>query len=460
MNSRSGLQSQLQLQLMLPILGIVLASSLLSWVGAQFMVNSVFDGWLLDAARSLATQVGFDAGRASLVLSPQARAMLVYDVVDTTSYEVIQDARLVVGTAGIPTSGSGLWRYGVTARAYDGVFNGQPVRVASVTLRAPGQADTLVLVCETLHKREEAHRNLVLIVAPVVLLVIVAAFAIGRAVRRTLRPLELIAADWNESSNTSLKAIPTTGVPSELMPFANALNGLLQRVRDLLERERQFAATAAHQLRTPLTGIQLGLSRAAQAEDVGTVRAILAELGGATQRISRLIQQILALSRLDPELQRSVDFGKVDLAALAREIGESYADAAFRKGISLELEMADADPSSPACIVNGDRELLSEALGNILDNAIRYTPPQGRVIIELDTRAVTLSIHDSGPGIAPDDQERIFERYVRGRHSDGAGSGLGLAIAREIAALHGAQLDAEASPLGGARFVLRLRRPA
>jgi len=452
-----GLRAQLQLRLMLPILGIVLLSALLSWIGAQFMVNRVFDGWLLDATRSLAGQVQFDSGgRASLTLTPQARTMLLYDVVDTTSFEVLQGTHVIAGSMGIPQGGASLWRYGTSARAYDGVFDGHAVRVASVTLPAPGQPDALVLVCETLAKRTEAHRDLVLIVAPVVLLVVVAAFSIGLAVRRTLRPLELMASRWNASSNTSLNPIPTVDVPPELMPFANALNGLLQRVRDLLERERQFAATAAHQLRTPLTGLQLGLSRAAEAEDVGSVRAILAELGSATQRISRMIQQTLALSRLDPELQRAVDFGRVDLAALAREVGESYAELAYRKSIVLELEGAD---DAPGCEVRGDHDLLGEALGNILDNAIRYTPPHGRVVIELDIRAPSLSIADSGPGLAAEDRSRIFERYVRGRHSDGSGSGLGLAIAKEIATLHGAQLHAEASPLGGARFVLRLRKP-
>jgi len=454
MSERRGLQSELQWRLMLPVLGIVLLSALLCWMGSLFIVNRLFDGWLLDATRSLAAQVRFERDGAVLTLTPQAQAMLAHDVVELTSFEVRQGDRVVTGHPDIPLSGPNLWRYGATARAYDGVLDGLPVRVASVMLTEPGQPDTLVLVSETLGKRAEAHHDLVLIVAPVGLLVIAAAFVIGLGVRHTLRPLEQIAARWNESSSRSLAPIPSADVPDELMPFATALNGLLQRVRDLLERERQFAATAAHQLRTPLTGLQLGLSRAAEAEDIESARAIIAGLGGATQRISRLIQQILALSRLDPEVRSSIDFGRVDLHALAIEVGEAYADVAFRKNVALELETA---ATAGPVFVRGHHDLLSEALGNILDNAIRYTPQGGRVVLALDAARPSLSIDDSGPGLASDERDRVFDRYVRGRHSDGAGSGLGLAIAKEIAELHGAELRAEAGTLGGARFVLRFR---
>jgi len=448
------LQRELQSRLMFPVLGIVLLSTLLCGYGAQFIVNRVFDGRLMDAAESVAQQVKAEHGLAHLELTPQARAMLLYDAVDTTSFEVIQGRRVVAGMSGIAESGSNNWTYGDHARVYDGSYLGQPVRIVNITLTSPEAADTHVLLAETLIKRHRARRGLILITVPVGLLVLAAAFAIGQTVRRTIQPIERMAARWNESSATSLNAIPVNDVPRELLPFAAALNKLLERVRYLLERERQFASTAAHQLRTPLAGLQLGLARAAQAQDVESMRGVLAELGATTQRTSRLIQQILALSRLDPEVRGSMETGRVDLVQLTQELGESYADMAFAKQISLELELGHGTRREQLT-VRGHHDLLTEALGNILDNAIRYTPERGRVLVSLEVPGPTVRILDSGPGLDQGEEERVFERFVRGRRGGGDGSGLGLAIAREIATLHGASLVAEPSAMGGACFVLR-----
>lgn len=150
--------------------------------------------------------------------------------------------------------------------------------------------------------------------------------AIVWGVRRSIRPLEAIAARWNERSHTSLDPIRASDMPRELMPFATALNGLLQRIRDMLARERQFAATAAHQLRTPLTGLQLGLARAAEAPDLEATRCVLRELEQNTQRSARMVQQLLSLGRLDPELRGALDCRDTDLVALAivREIAELH----------------------------------------------------------------------------------------------------------------------------------------
>ena len=289
-----------------------------------------------------------------------------------------------------------------------------------------------------------------LIFAPFGLLVLVAALVIGLAVRSTLHPLERIAARWNERSHASLEPIPTQDVPHELRPFAVALNGVLARVRDMLERERQFAATAAHQLRTPLAGLQLGLARAAEAPDLAAARGVLSELGQATQRTARLVQQLLALSRLDPELRARLDLADVDLVALAHDVGETYLDAAQQKKIDMELACTDAK-----VLVRAQRDLLNEALGNLIDNAIRYTPTGGRVVISVRDRPASLCVADSGPGIAADERDRVFDRFVRGRTAPGDGTGLGLAIVKEIAALHEARLSLDESPLGGARLTLR-----
>jgi two-component system sensor histidine kinase TctE len=245
--------------------------------------------------------------------------------------------------------------------------------------------------------------------------------------------------------------MPTQDVPRELMPFALALNDLLARVRELLVRERHLDATAAHQLRTPLAGLQLGLARAAECPDLASTRAALGELEVATQRTARMVQQLLALSRLDPDVRGAMDLEDVDLVKLARDVGEAYMDAAQGRHVELELD----SPEHPV-VIRGQRDLLTEALGNLIDNAVRYTPAGGRVAIGVAAAPATLTVADSGPGIGAEESARVFQPFVRGRGTSGEGSGLGLAFVKEIASLHHADLDlGRATDLGGTRFTLR-----
>jgi two-component system sensor histidine kinase TctE len=238
-------------------------------------------------------------------------------------------------------------------------------------------------------------------------------------------------------------------VPRELLPFATALNDLLARIRAMLARERQFALTAAHQLRTPLAGLQLGLRRAIETSDPTEVRDLLSELKQTTRRMARLVQQLLAIGRLDPEAGHDLHDQMDDLVILVQDVGAAHVDQALSKGVDLELVTVD-DPIS----VRMQPELLSEALGNLLDNAIRYTPTGGRVLIELAKDPARVIISDSGPGISPNERDLVFERFTRGRGALGEGSGLGLAIVREIAALHGATVILKTSKFGGLEVIL------
>ncbi len=443
------LQRDLLRRLLLPVLGIVLLTGAATAYNAHSLVEQVFDRWLLDAARSLATQVRFEGNRAVVELTPQSQAMLTYDIVDRVSFEVRQGDRHLLGDRDLPLQGGDERTYRGGNRAYNGVFDGRAVRIAWVQVPGPG-SPTVVTVAETRSKRESASRALMLVFAPVGALVLLAALAVGVAVRRTVQPLESMAAQWNERSHASLDPMPTGDVPRELLPFALALNDLLARVRELVLRERHFASTAAHQLRTPLAGLQLGIARAAQCKDLESTRKALASLEDATQRTARLVQQLLALARLDPEGRGSIELGPVDLVGLAREVGEAYMDSAIAHEIDLELASEREQVVVPA-----HADLLREALGNLIDNAIRYTPAGGRVELSVACSPPCISVSDSGPGIAAEDREKVFERFVRGDGTFGQGTGLGLAIVREIAALHQAEVGLDGTVSQGARFVLR-----
>jgi len=444
------LQSDLGLHLMLPVLVIVVMIASLGVFGAQHHVDTVFDRWLLDAARSLAAQVRVVNHRAVIALSAQSEALLTFDVVDRTSFEVLEDNRHVFGQTGIPRSGEHEKSFEQGERVYDSRYQGRDVRVAQVQVASPDGGQVQVLVAETLIKRRSARADLLLTMAPEAALVILAAFIMGLAVRRTIGTLERIASGWNEQSHTSLEPIPIDGVPRELLPFATALNDLLQRVRAMLNRERQFAATVAHQLRTPLAGLRLGMARAAESKDLASMRSVLGELGDTTQRTARLVQQLLSLSRLDPEVRSGLHMVPVSLSDLAAEVGETYLDVALHKRIEIELDSADAD-----VVVQGVPELLSEALGNLIDNALRYTPAGGRIVISVTAWPVCVSVSDSGAGIPEGERESVLERFVRGSTAHGEGSGLGLAIVKEIASLHGAAVSIAQSAWGGASVTIQ-----
>ena len=437
------LKRDLLLRLMLPLLIIVVATAALGAYTAQRLTDRVFDRWLLDAARSVASLVRFEQGQAMLDLPPIAQTILLFDDNDRTYFSVTQGERLLAGRKGIPRSGTGEVTY-PRGQAYEAQFDRQLVRIARIDLDEVGTEPVAVIVAETQVKRQRSAQELAVVVWLMVALVVAAALAIVLAVRRTVRPLETIASRWNERSHASLEPIGDEDVPRELLPFTTALNDLLARIRQILARERQFAATAAHQLRTPLAGLQLGLARAATAPDIEEARVVIDELSHATRRTARLVQQLLALGRLDPEASGDLDFRSHDLVALAQDVGAAHADQALAKGVDLELLAA----SSPV-LATMIPDLIAEALGNLIDNAIRYTPAGGSVLIEVLADPVLVRVSDSGPGIDDGERESVFERFVRGRSATGEGSGLGLAIVSDIARLHDAAVTLADSPWGG-----------
>ncbi len=443
----------LLIRLLLPLLLIVAATGALGVLTAQTLIERNFDRWLIDAARSLAAQVRVVDGSASLDLGGDAQAILAYDVIDRIYFNVRQEEQHVAGNPGIPTTGQNIARF-ADGQVYDAQFAGQRVRVANVPA-GPATARTRVLVAETLNKRRGVQAELQLMLMPLAGLLLAAAGAIVLALRWTIRPLELIAARWNERSQQSLQPMPLRGVPRELLPFATALNDLLGRIHAVLRRERSFAANAAHQIRTPLAGLQLGLSRAATATDLASTRAVIAEMQRDAQRTARLLQQLLALGRLDPEAAFDRQPPAVDLAALAHDVGALYLDAALARRIDLEL-LTPGRPVRAAV----HAELVSEALGNLVDNALRHAPDGGRVEISVSDDPPTLAVADSGAGLPEEEHAAVLERFVRGRNAVGDGSGLGLAIVHEIAELHRAKLQLERSVLGGLSVRLRFVSPA
>ena len=300
-------------------------------------------------------------------------------------------------------------------------------------------------------RQQWARSILVKVLLPNLVLVAAAAFAVRWAVERALKPLLDLREAVERRSPRDLTAIDAGASPAEVRPLVNSLNRLFGLVNVQAESQRRFIADAAHQLRTPLAGLQAQVEAWAQAANAaspgdGTVRLRTEQvnkLRGATRRTSQLASQLLALSRADARTMQAQPMQRVDLKDLCEAMLELHLDAATAKKIDLGL---DAQPAR----VMGHEWLLRELLGNLVDNAVKYTPPGGTVTIRCGHRegSAFVEVEDDGPGVAPTERQRVLERFYRVKGTQGEGNGLGLAIAEEIAQAHHGHLEMQSGASG------------
>ncbi|HXF81075.1 MAG TPA: ATP-binding protein [Usitatibacter sp.] len=257
---------------------------------------------------------------------------------------------------------------------------------------------------------------------------------IWRLVGQEMKVLESTASAVARRTPESLEPIATRSVPAEIQPLVLALNGLLGRLGAALSGQRQFIADAAHELRTPLTALKLQLQLAERARDDAERERAHAMLGEGIARAVRLVEQLLALARLDPDAPARRD--ALDLAILAHAVAQAHAARAAEARLTLE---ADAQEPVP---VRGDRAALETLLDNLVDNALRYTRAGGVVVrARREGPGAVLEVEDTGPGIAPGERQRVFDRFYRGESAPTGGTGLGLAIVKRIAERHGATVE-------------------
>lgn len=435
------------------MLALLLAGAFAAYWIALRSATKAYDRGLLDTAFAISEQLQLANGQPQLVLTAQARTVLLADKFDRIFFSVRSSSgELLDGNPDLPQPPRESARVlGSEGRYYyDGIRNGLPIRLAALQKQIGSQTVTIV-AGETLAKRNELVLDILLgMLLPELLLVLVSASVIWFGVRSALRPLDDLRGELAGRSHTDLRPL-TVRVPEEIQPVVNEINELLQRLEHSLESQRNFVSDAAHQLRTPIAALQAQVE-ATLAEAGADVGEKLAGVLSACHRLSHLISQMLALARSEPDLGRAEP--RLDLADLARHLAEQWLPTAIDCGIDLGFELAPAP-------VAGNVVLLEELLGNLIDNALRHTPRGGLVTVATgrDGDAAWLSVEDSGPGIPEGEREQVFERFYRTSRSTGTGSGLGLAIVREIARQHGGSARAGQSPkLGGA--LLRIMLPA
>ncbi|MRS14357.1 two-component system sensor histidine kinase QseC [Enterobacteriaceae bacterium RIT691] len=265
---------------------------------------------------------------------------------------------------------------------------------------------------------------------------------------RELAPLKKLTRTLRERSPESDIPLNTDGVPGEVRPLVDALNQLFIRSSDMMLRERRFTSDAAHELRTPLTALKVQTDVAQLSEDDPSARnKALAQLHSGIDRATRLVEQLLTLSRLD-SLSQLDDVEPVSLADLLQSsVMENY-HSAQQRGVELRLHI-----NAPEVNKIGQPLLLNLLLRNLIDNAVRYSPSGSTVDITLDAHQI--SVCDNGPGISPNALARLGERFYRPPGQDQPGSGLGLSIVQRIATLHQMSPSFSNAPEGG--FQVRLR---
>lgn len=274
------------------------------------------------------------------------------------------------------------------------------------------------------------------------------------AVARGLAPIGRLSRALATRSIDSLQPLQLDGrdVPVEIRPLVEAVNDLLHRLNVALQAQRTFVADAAHELRSPLTALKLQLQGAVRDGTLKGDAATIERVEGRLNRIIHLVHQLLTLAREDAQQQAPMK--AVSLRRLCEQTVGDFSLLAEVKSIDLGLVVSrnGAAADDDACMALAEPNSLGVLLSNLVDNAIRYTPPGGRVDVMLtrDGGKLTLEVADTGPGIPESERGRVLDRFYRGEHAMGQGSGLGLAIVSRIAGRHHATLSlGNVSPQGG-----------
>jgi two-component system OmpR family sensor kinase len=279
---------------------------------------------------------------------------------------------------------------------------------------------------------------------PLLLLLPVLLGLIWITVGRGLQPLNDVASALDKRSEDALEPLPADRVPGEVKPLVAALNDLLARLGGALNLQKSFIADAAHELRTPLTAVKLQIQIAERAATDAERAAAFVQLKAGAERAARLVQQLLTLARSEPGAAER-PLTSVDLTEIARQAVAEHAPIAQANGIDVGLSAAAAPVTTM-----GDGDALRTLLGNLIDNAVRYTPRAGVIDVAVTVRngQACWTVTDTGPGIPVGERARVFDRFYRRDTAGATGSGLGLAIVQRVAQRHGALVELADGPDG------------
>lgn len=457
----------------------MLAPFLLLWplsVGLTYLIgislaNDALDRSLASKTRALAEQMVWSKERNTAKLSADLTTLLADDDVDAHFYRIDSvSGEFMLGEPELPTLpvdqllDNGL----VSFRTVD--FRESTLRIAALRREhgSSGSAakdvspmamtktkSVIVYVAESTEKRTALAREIMKgILFPQLLVVPLMVILMWVGLRRGAAPLERLRAQVMARSAEDVRPLDAPDAPEEVAPLINAFNDLLARVEREGAAQKQFIANAAHQLRTPLAGIKLQTELALRSVDADERAAALNKIAGGTARTAHLISQLLVLARTEGATAESLPFAAVDFSLVARDVVAAAYPNASGKQIDLGFDAPDE-----LVMINGHAYLLRELTSNLVDNAIRYTPLQGRITVRVlpaaNDHGPMLEVEDNGVGIAVPERELVFERFYRVIGAGESGSGIGLAIVREIANRHRATVSVH-TPVAGVGCLFRV----
>ncbi len=432
----------LQGRLLALVLGLVtsvwLIAAVMTWVDVTHELDELLDSHLAQAAALLVVRQAGEVDTDDRGID----APTLHRYAPKVAFQVFHEGRLQLRSANAPAA--------PMIDAGEGFRTGfRTVQIEGNTWRVfaahGGERDVQVYVGEQMHSRDEilwaALRSMfwpMLVAFPLL------AIAVWWAVRSGVAPLRKLGSTLAARQPQALHPVTLADAPVEMTPMLDALNGLFARISELMESERRFTADAAHELRTPIAAIRAQAQVAlGEADDAQRKHALLSTLEGC-DRATRLVEQLLTLSRLDAGTAATTS--TLDLSALARRVVGDLAPAAVQRGQSIEV-----DAAAP-CEISGDSTLLAVLVRNLVDNAIRYSAENAtvKVTVSRQSTSTRLVVEDSGAGMNERDLARLGERFFRVLGSDESGSGLGWSIVRRIAGAHRTEVRvARSTTLGG-----------
>jgi len=404
-----------------------LATAVFSYFDAQHELDELLDAHLAQSASLLVAQIGHELEEIDVEHAPQ-----LHKRGRTVVFQIWErGTNLRLRSTGAPAARLSRRDEGFS----DAVIDGRRWRVFSGW---DSSRRHLVQVGERYEARDEIAasiaKNLLL---PLLFALPALGLLVWFNVARGLKPLASLGRQVAQREPRNLAALETGEAPVEVMPLVESLNRLFGRVTELMENERRFTADAAHELRTPLAALrtQAQVARAAT-NDAERDHALDNVIAGC-DRATHLVEQLLTLARLEPGQLRD-EKKRCDLHALAQAAIAEVAPMAVSRNVEIELS------AGPAAVdIQGYPGLIAIALRNLIDNAVRYSPGGGTVHVKAasDGKVATLAVADEGPGIAPEERNKVGKRFYRILGSDETGSGLGLSIVKRIAELHGANVS-------------------
>ena len=406
-----------------------------SYFFAYKFANTAYDRSLADSCRDLARQITIVNGREVLDLPPAAEKMFLTDEYDKIYLKVTNsDGVLLAGEPGLSfpevSSGSN------DLIMHDGLVRGQKVRIASryyLPLKSRSKRPVLVQAAETLNKRKiMANEILTALVLPQLLLILAASMVVWFGISKGLQPLQHLRREIAARSHRDLSPVEDDRAPMEVHPIIDSINSLMARLDKAMTAQQSFVSNAAHQLRTPVAGLITQIDLASRQTDRESLLHSLQQLRISSERMARLVSQMLDLAKVGPDANKTIELKPLNLTEAVQAVTKAWFPHALGKNIDIGYEGPNEE-----IMINGDKFLMKILLDNLLDNALRYSPPGSSVTTKLKKNdSIILSVEDNGPGIPVEERDSVFQRFYRILGNDVEGSGLGLSIVKEIANLH------------------------